>query len=118
MDNYCGAPFFILRKSNPSFDLLFTTPALQCDRLSLNWFCLAYRYAVPQLESYKKQIFANTRTLIDKIPNLLQKPTSRYRIAPMAPEVDPSFVDLKVSGPLQKIKAAGLILPFLFLESM
>ncbi len=118
MDNYCGAPFFILRKKNPSFDLLFTTPALQCDRLSLNWFCLAYRYARPQLESYKKQIFSNTRALLNKIPKILQRPNSRYRVAPMAAEGAPSFIDLKVSGPLHKIKSAAIILPFLFLESM
>lgn len=118
MDNYCGAPFFVISSDLASFDLLFTEPILQCDDLSLNWFCLAYRYITPQLEQYQRQICANTRSLLAKIPKTLQNRAARYRVVPMAPEIDPAFIDIKIAGPFQQIKAAALILPYLFVSSM
>ncbi|HEY2809917.1 MAG TPA: hypothetical protein VGJ00_00785 [Rhabdochlamydiaceae bacterium] len=118
MDNYIGSPFFLIRNGKPAFDFLLTDPALQCDRLSFNWFCLAYRHIAPQLERYKKQIFANTRSLLDKVPKELEQKTGRYRIVPIVAEADPAFIDIKVAGPLQQFKAAALVLPLFFLESM
>jgi hypothetical protein len=118
MDNYCGAPFFLIQNGKPSFDFLFTDPAMQCDPLSLNWFCLAYRYAASELERYKKQIFTNTRSLLDKVPKTLKLQSTSYRVIPMASEIDPSFVDIKIAGPFHKIKASGLVLPLLLIESM
>jgi hypothetical protein len=64
MDNYAGAPLFMIHNGDEkwrAFDLLLTDPALQTDRLSLNWFCLAYLYTGKELEEYRNQIFANTR---------------------------------------------------------
>lgn len=118
MDNYCGAPFFICHNNRFSFDFFATDQALQCDRLSLNWFCLAYRHALPQLEAYKKQIFANTRALLDLVPDTLSVNNPHYRVIPIAVEENSSFLDIKVAGPMQKFKAVGLVLPLFFLESM
>lgn len=118
MDNYSGAPYFILRKNKPTFDFLLTEPALQCDHLSLNWFSLAYHSIAPQLEQYTQQIFANTRALLAKVPKALERKNGHYRIVPITSDADPAFVDIKVVGPLQKIKAAALVIPYLFLESM
>lgn len=118
MDNYSGAPFFIIRNGKPAFDFLLTQPALQCDPLSLNWFSLAYHSIAPQLEQYTQQIFANTRSLLAKVPKALERKNGHYRIVPMTADADPAFVDIKVTGPLQKIKAAALVIPYLFLESM
>ena len=118
MDNYCGAPFFLISKEAGSFDFFFTEPILQCDELSLNWFCLAYRHIIPQLDQYQKQICANTRSLLEKVPEKLEKMSARYRIVPMNGDINPAFIDIKVSGPFQKIKAVSLVIPYLFLESM
>ncbi|MGD0665503.1 MAG: hypothetical protein ABSA17_07270 [Rhabdochlamydiaceae bacterium] len=107
MDNYCGAPFFMVHSPDlkwAPFDSLSTDPVLQADRLSLNWFCLAYQHAAPQLELYRKQIFDNTRALLDQVPARLFDKNSRYRIMPVDPDADIGFLDIKISGHLHQIK--------------
>ncbi len=118
MDNYCGAPFFFLNNNDFSFDFLMTDPSLQCDRLSLNWFCLAYKYVFTELELYKKQIYENTRNLLDRVPEAMTKNKARYRLVPMTKEGEAPFLDIKVTGPFQKGKSVALVLPLFFLESM
>jgi hypothetical protein len=110
MDNYCGAPFYMIHNQDAkwaAFNSLLTDPVLQTDRLSLNWFCLVYQNAAPQLELYRKQIFDNTRTLLERVPpRLLYDKNAYYRIIPVLPEVDPAFIDIKVFGPSHGIKAS------------
>jgi hypothetical protein len=112
MDNYCGAPFYMMHAQTPAwaaFDALLTDPILQTDHLSLNWFCLAYQSAAPQLELYRKQIFDNTRSFLSKVPSRLLNPNSPYRIVPVEEGADPAFIDIKVSGPLHQIRGSMLI---------
>jgi hypothetical protein len=113
MDNYSGAPFYMIHNRDPkwaSFDALLTEPVLQTDRLSLNWFCLAYKYAAPQLDAYRKQIFDNTWALLNKIPSrLLTDQDLAYRVVPVVQGADPCFIDIKVSGPLHKIRGCLLV---------
>ncbi len=113
MDNYCGAPFFMVHNGDAqwsSFDSLLTDPALQTDRLSLNWFCLAYQHAAPYLESYRKQIFDNTRAVFNKIPKrLLNNTNLDYRIIPVDRDADPSFVDIKIFGPCHGFRGGLLV---------
>ncbi|MFI5344059.1 MAG: hypothetical protein ACHQUC_07555 [Chlamydiales bacterium] len=112
MDNYCGAPFYMIHAQTPAwaaFDALLTDPVLQTDRLSLNWFCLAYQSATCQLELYCKQIFDNTKNLLSKIPPRLLNPNSPYRIVPVEEGADPAFIDIKVSGPLHQMRGSMLI---------
>lgn len=122
MDNYCGAPLIMIHNQDPKwahFDSLLTDPVLQCDLLSVNWFCLAYKYAALQLQLYQRQIMENTRSLLNKIPStLLNDPAATYRVIPVAPDASPSFIDIKVVGPFHKIKGAGLIGGSLFVQSM
>jgi hypothetical protein len=122
MDNYCGAPFFMVNNRDPkwsSFDLLLTDPALQTDRLSLNWFCLVYQQATPYLELYRKQIFENTRAVLNKIPErLFTKQNLNYRVIPMAPDVDPSFIDVKIYGPWHGFRGGLLVGMWLTIKSM
>ncbi len=121
MDNYCGAPFFMIHNNDPkwdAFDALLTDPVLQTDKLSQNWFCLAYEYAGPYLELYRKQIFDNTRTLLSKIPERLFNIHSKYRVVYCDPNADASFLDIKISGPHHQIKGAALVGGCLSLKPM
>ncbi len=122
MDNYCGAPFSMVHSQDAKwgcFDALLTDPVLQPDRLSLNWFCLAYQTAAPQLELYRKQVFDNTRDLLNKVPSrLLNKDNTNYRIIPMEQGADLAFIDIKVSGFFHEIRTALLIGGFLTVECM
>ena len=116
MDNYCGAPFcmFHSREAKWSdFDRMIHDPVLLTDRLSVNWFCLAYQFGSAQLEAYRKTIFDNTRALLKRIPNkLLSSESLSYRVVPMKENIDASFIDIKTEGPFHAIKAgifAGLL---------
>jgi hypothetical protein len=109
LDNYCGAPFYMIHNEDEkwaSFDALLTDPALQTDLLSLNWFCLAYKHAAPQLEQYRKHVFDNTKALLDKVPKRLFSNSASYRIIPMREGVDPAFVDIKIFGALHKLRGS------------
>ena len=110
MDNYCGAPFYIIHNQDAkwaAFDSLLTDPVLQTDRLSLNWFCLAYQNAASQLGLYQKQIFDNTRALLHKVPSrLFHNKNAKYRIIPIEEGADPAFIDIKIFGPLHQIRGA------------
>jgi len=121
MDNYCGAPLYMIHNCDPkwdSFASLFTDPVLQADRLSLNWFCLAYKYSGSELESYRKQTFDNTRALLDRIPPRLFQNDVHYRVVPMLSDVDPAYIDIRVTGPQHQFKAANLVGGTLFVECM
>ncbi|MES2345314.1 MAG: hypothetical protein V4494_05200 [Chlamydiota bacterium] len=112
MDNYCGAPFYMIHNQDEKwapFDALLTDPVLQTDSLSLNWFCLAYQNATPQLELYRKLIFDNTRALLDKIPKrLLYDKNTTYRVIPSAKDADLGFIDIKIFTSLHVLRG-GLI---------
>jgi hypothetical protein len=87
-----------------------TDPALQTDRLSLNWFCLVYQNAASYLDSYRKQIFDNTHAVLSRIPKrLFSKKNIKYRVIPMEPDTDPTFIDIKIFGPLHKIRGNTLV---------
>lgn len=121
MDNYSGAPFFTIHRKDcywSLFDDLVDDPALKADHLSLQWFCLAFKSAASELDLYRGQIFKNTRDLLAKVPGRLFELGSSYRIVPISDNVDPSFVDIKVYGPLHKIRAAVFVAGSLYLRSM
>lgn len=122
MDNYCGAPLFMIHNDAPHwtpFDALLTDPALLTDQLSLNWFCLAYQYAAPQLELYRNQICANTRALLNKpAVQLLMNKNGLYQVIPCDQEIDPTFIDFKIFGPLHQIRGAALGGGALFVKSL
>ena len=121
LDNYCGAPLYMIHNQDAkwvAFDSLLTDPVLLTDRLSLNWFCLAYQHAAPQLELYRKHIFDNTRALLDKIPVRLFKQDVDYRVIPVYPDADPAFIDIKISGPFHKMKCGLLVGGLLSIKCM
>ena len=122
IDNYCGAPFFMIHSEDPKwacFDSLLIDPVLQTDRLSMNWFCLAYQRASVELECYQRQIFENTRALLNKIPPRLQNNKGEgYRVVPIKEEADAAFIDIKISGPLHQIRGSALVAGSLYMICM
>jgi hypothetical protein len=120
MDNYCGAPIYMIHNKDVKwshFDTLLNDPVLQADRLSLNWFCLAYQNATLQLELYRKQIFKNTQALLNKIPPGLFS-NGNYRVIHVEPGADPAFIDIKVFGPLHQVRSAVLVSGCLYVHAM
>lgn len=121
IDNYSGASVFMIHNQTSYwsfFDAFLKDPVLQTDLLSVNWFCLAYKVLAPQMESYRKQIFAMTRKVLDNVPEKFFDKTSTYQIVPVAEEVHPSFIDIKVIGPLHYMKAAALVCGCLYLRNI
>jgi hypothetical protein len=121
MDNYCGAPFFMIHNQDPkwnAFQSLFSDGCLQADRLSLNWFCLAYQYAAPELDGYRRQIFDNTRALLGKVPAGLQKTRSGYRVSPAKPDANLAFIDIKITGPFHAYKGPALVAALFYVKSI
>jgi len=119
MDNFSGAPLYMIHSKDPkwaAFDHLLTDPAIQTDRLSLNWFCLAYQCAAIQLELYRKVIFENTRSLLNKLPPRLYSDRSDYRIVPIEQGANPGFIDIRIFGPYHQIRGAALVCGSLFTE--
>jgi hypothetical protein len=118
MDNYCGAPFFVIHNQDPkwnAFASLFTDDSVQADILSVNWFCLAYQFAAPQLDLYRKQIFDNTRALLQKVT--VAGTGTRVRVSPAVQEADLAFLDVKVFRSMHKLRSAALVACF-FITSM
>lgn len=116
MDNYYGAPFYMVNNNAPhwdSFTTLTEEKALKTDSLSLQWFCLANRYASDQLDAYRKLIFQNAKTILNHIPKSL-KPNKKnlnkgIRISDVDSEMDPSFIDIKVIGKHHKLNGYNLV---------
>lgn len=122
MDNYCGAPCFMLHSNEDKwscFDQCVKDRALETDRLSLNWFCLVYKSAASYLEAYRKQVFDNTRAVLNKIPQRLfnEKPLA-YRVIPFASDTNPCFIDIKIFGPLHPIRGSFLIGGYLTIKCL
>ncbi|NGX45372.1 MAG: hypothetical protein K940chlam2_00522 [Chlamydiae bacterium] len=122
MDNYCGAPLYMIHNQESKWDCFDSTlrdEALLTDTLSLNWFCLAYSSTAPELDLYRKQIFDNTRALLDKVPTrLFSDENISYRIIPIHQDADAAFLDIKISGPFHQIRGSALAGGSLYLTCM
>jgi hypothetical protein len=120
MDNYCGAPVYMVHAKKPHwapFESLMTDPVLLADDLSLNWFCLAYKYCAKELDEYRRQIFDNTRKLLQTLPPGLFH-GEHYRVVPFAAEAEPAFLDIKITGAFHEVRAAALLGGTLYLKCM
>jgi hypothetical protein len=119
MDNYFGAPFYMINNGSAhwkAMNALCNRQVHKTDRLSRQWFCLANKYAVHELDAYRKAIFANTRFLLEHIPPaLLPQPSGKkqhLRINTIDANMEPSFIDMKVATPshlLQRFLLIGLL---------
>lgn len=122
MDSYCGAPFFMINHGGlqwNAYQSLIGDPALQADRLSANWYALAYRSVIDELEDYTQQIFDNTRAVLQQIPAALYaKDNARYRVIPIEDSADATFVDIKIFGPLHRLRGELLVGTYLTFKAM
>lgn len=116
MDNYYGAPFFILNNGGEEwkeFNSLLTQKVHRTDSLSHQWFCLAYFYAAKSIDNYFKRLLDNTRAVLGCVPKELtptkKAATQTYRVNTVHTNTLPLFVDIKVNGIFHKIRAYRLV---------
>ena len=102
MDNYYGAPFCSIHNDDPKWEEFFslwTSEAHRTDFYSLQWFCLSNKYASKEIDEYRKAIFENTRTILNRIPfKLLPGKNPTIKICTSSEDVDSCFIDIKISG--------------------
>lgn len=101
MDNYYGGTFFMVNNGAAHwkpFDDLLTHDAFKTDPLSIQWFCLVNKYAPQATDAYRRQIFTNTRQVLDRVPEiLLPGGNPHVRVNKVDAAMDPCFIDIKVS---------------------
>lgn len=110
MDNYYGSPFYMVNNSLThngdekwgAFNDLMHSPVHKTDPLSMQWFCLANKYALSSMDEYRKRIFRNHRILLNRIKNELPEllPQSgqhqEISVSTADPKMDSAFIALKV----------------------
>lgn len=118
MDSYYGAPFVQINNGDPfwkPFENIHTEEVYKADPLSQQWFTLAFTYATPFLDQYRDLIFSNTREILENIPEEL-KPSQgieQYlRVNTADEDYLPSFIDIKLSGPMHASRAKWVLALF------
>ncbi|MCC5832287.1 MAG: hypothetical protein JJU12_04510 [Chlamydiales bacterium] len=104
MDNYYGSPFYMIHNNDPywePFNALINEASFETDPLSMQWFCLANRYAFEEMEEHRGLIFRNTRSILERIPKELQPGSNPdISISTFEEGIDPCFIDIKLLGDL------------------
>jgi hypothetical protein len=99
MDNYYGAPFYQINNGAAHwqpFDELFKNSIYQADTLSLQWFCLANKYASKSLDEYRAALFENTKEIMANVPEILRAGNNpEVKICTAADNVDSCFIHIK-----------------------
>src|SRR5688500_20208753 len=103
MDNYYGAPFYMINNGDKhwkEFNTLLKSSAYKTDPLSMQWFCLANKYAFKAMEDYRKAVFNNAEKILASVPEEL-KPgnNSKIRVSLVAKgkdAMDAAFIDIKL----------------------
>ena len=75
MDNYFGSPFYVVNNGDPKWDefnKLKTDQVFKTDQLSQQYFSWMVESGPRIVEQYKRQIFHNTRAILDVVPEGLQ----------------------------------------------
>jgi hypothetical protein len=103
MDNYYGAPFWMVNNGDSKlwgeFDRLINKKTYQTDPLTNQWLALIQTHAPGAVDAYKHQYFTQSRAILDQVPPEI-KPHGKYsevvRVSAVEPEVDTTFIDIKV----------------------
>lgn len=118
MDNYYGSPFFVVNNRDAKwtpFQKVLDNPGHRTDPLSLQWFTLMNKYAVKELDDYRRQIFINTRDLLKQIPQKMlwnaRKPNQTH-ISTADEGMDACFIDIKLKGRFHRFRSIALIAQF------
>ncbi len=105
MDNYYGGPFWMVNNGGEQwkgFEKLTTSETHKTDPLSMQWFCLANKYAPAALDDYRGQIFDNARSIIKGVPADLVtggKLADQVRISTVDDDMKASCIDIKILHP-------------------
>ena len=104
MDNYFGSPFYMINNGDKkweSFNSLLNKDVHKTDDFSSQWFNLSHRYAAHLIDEYRKMIFENTKYILKNVPKSLKpnlKIKQKIRVNTIDNKMQPSFIDIKVSG--------------------
>lgn len=106
MDNYYGAPFWIVNNGGGTwseFAKISQSDTHKTDPISMQWFTLVNKHAPEWIENYKRQIFTNTRAILNSLPEPVQN--DNFQICTVDSKMSPSFIHIKIYGdkPLQLI---------------
>lgn len=104
MDHYYGSPYYIINNGGQqwnSVNSILSNEAHTTDLLSLQWFCLATRYAADAQDDYRRLIYENSRQIMHYIPESLkaQKGTVKsMQIGTIDDKMAATFIDIKLRG--------------------
>lgn len=119
MDTYYGAPIVQVNNGESHwkpFERLLTGEAYRTDPLSVQWFCLAFKYATSFLEEYRELIFTNSHNIVDAVPKKLKagddQKSKTVRVSTFSKDMLPSFIDIKVSGPQHSFLSKWILARF------
>lgn len=100
LDNYYGAPFFVVNNKDPKWDefnMLHTDAAFQTDPLSTQYFSwlACSNPAIP--DAYKQQIFDNARAILQTVPPSLMPTEQEHEIcvSTFEEDVKTPFIEIK-----------------------
>jgi len=116
-DQYASA-FYVVNNGADhwkAFNQLFTDGVYRPDLESVQWFCLAYKYASQNIDEYIKQIFKNNRNLLERAPaklKLSQRSGRSVRLSTMESSAEPAFIDIKVIGSMHYARALLFLVRF------
>ncbi len=100
LDNYFGSPFYIVNNGDQkwkAFNALKTDEVFKTDPLSQQFFCLMTETGPQLVDEYKKQIFDNTRAILNLTPSSLKSKRSKdVFIAKFEKDVKTPFIDIKI----------------------
>lgn len=109
MDTYAGSPFYLVNNGGPQWSVyneIGNHPAHKTDRLSAQWFALAYDKLLDPLREYRQIIFDNTRAILDAMPDSF---LPDIRVNTAAKDMDTAFIDIKISGRFNRARAYAFI---------
>ncbi len=119
MDTYYGAPFVQVNNGGDywmPFNNIHEEEAFRTDPLSVQWFSLAFTSASLYLDKYRELIFENARKITDAVPERLKPAddlsSQTVRVNTFSDDMLPSFIDIKISGPMHGVRAKWLLARF------
>ncbi len=103
MDNYYGSNFYMINNGSDhwkGFNDLLKHDAYKTDPLSVQWFCLVNKCAPQATDAYRRQIFDNTREILNQVPLSLKPGNNPHvKVCTVSQEMDPCFIDIKLLSP-------------------
>lgn len=101
LDNYYGSPFYMVNNGDEKWDefnKIKTDEVFQTDELSQQFFSWMAETGPDIVDQYKKQIFDNTRNILEMVPDQLKPIEGReVCICNFEKGVKTPFIDIKIN---------------------